>query len=138
MPFQLIQFIHPRLPEAGISTSPIVIDEKPELVKKMVRCILRGSELARLNKEEALDSILRHNPHINREMASIAWDEVHTEWGPVLEMEAYRRKVDIYTREWNLPTKPVAAYYNFRFLKEALEELGLLRSWDSAMDSAAN
>lgn len=126
------------LPEAGFSTSPVVIDEKPEIVKGMVRSILRGAELARRNKEETLDSILRHNPHINREMASIAWDEVHDEWGPVLEMEAYRRKVDIYTREWNLPPKPVEAYYNFKFLKEALEELGLLRSWDPAMDSVTD
>ena len=123
------------LPEAGFTTSPIVIKEKPQLVKGMVRSILRGAELARLNKAEALDSIMRHNPHVDKEMASIAWDEVHQDWGPVLDMEAYQRKVDIYTREWDLPSKPVSTYYNFKFLKEALQEFGLLRSWDPAMDA---
>lgn len=122
------------LPEAGFSTSPVVIAEKPLVVKGMVRSILRGAELARLSREETIDSISRHNPYINREMASIAWDEIHEEWGPVLDMEAYQRKVDIYTREWKLPPKPVDAYYNFSFLKEALKELRLLRSWDPRMD----
>lgn len=125
------------LPEAGFSTSPVVIAEKPQVVKGMVRSILRGAEIARLSKEETLDSILRHNHFINREMGGIAWDEIHNEWGPVLDMESYRRKVEIYTREWKLPPKPVEAYYNFRFLKEALEELHLLRSWEPAMDVAA-
>ena len=125
------------LPEAGFSTSPLVIAKKPEVVKGMVRSILRGAELARLSREETIDSILRHNPLITREMASIAWDEIHAEWGPVLDMEAYRRKVDIYTREWKLPPKPVGAYYNFRFMKEALQELRLLRSWNPEMDAAA-
>jgi hypothetical protein len=45
--------------------------------------------------------------------------------------------VDIYTREWKLPPKPVGAYYNFRFMKEALQELRLLRSWNPEMDAAA-
>lgn len=124
------------LPEAGLSTSPVVIAEKPELVKKMVRATLRGGEFARLNKEETVDCILRHNTHVNREMASIAWDEDHNDWGPVLDIEAYRRKVKFYSDEWNLPPKPVEAYYNFQFLKEALEELGLLRSWEPAMSTA--
>jgi len=126
------------LPEAGFSTSPLVIAQKPEVVKGMVRSILRGAELARLSREETIDSIQRHNPFINREMASLAWDEIHGEWGPVLDMEAYRRKVDIYTREWKLPPKPVGAYYDFRFLKEALHELRLLRSWNPEMDAAAS
>ena len=69
-------------------------------------------------------------------MASLAYDEVHREWGPVLDYEAYQRKVDIYTKEWNLPQKPVIAYYNFKYLKEALNELGMLHSWDAKMDLA--
>jgi hypothetical protein len=52
----------------------------------------------------------------------------------VLDVEAYQRKVDIYTSEWNLPKKPVSDYYNFKYLKEALDELGMLRSWDPRMD----
>jgi hypothetical protein len=103
----------------------------------MVRSILRGAEIARLSREETLDSILRHNPLITREMAGMAYDEIHNEWGPVLDREAYQRKVDIYTKEWNLPPKPVEAYYDFRFLKTALDELRLLRSWDSSMHVAA-
>jgi ABC-type nitrate/sulfonate/bicarbonate transport system substrate-binding protein len=123
------------LPEAGFSTSPAVIAEKPQVVKGMVKSILRGTEIARLSKEETLDSIMRHNHYITREMASTAYDAIHKEWGPVLDMEAYQRKVDIYTREWKLPPKPVSGYYNFRYLKEALDELGMLRSWDKAMDN---
>jgi ABC-type nitrate/sulfonate/bicarbonate transport system substrate-binding protein len=124
------------LPEAGLSTTPIVIEEKPELVKAMVRATLRGGEFARLNKEETIDCILRHQIHINRDLATVAWEEDHNDWGPVLEMSAYQRKVDIYTREWELPSKPVETYYNFKFLKEALDELQLLRSWDPAMDTS--
>jgi hypothetical protein len=52
-------------------------------------------------------------------------------------MQAHQRKVDIYTREWGLPQKPVSTYYTFRFLREALDELGLLRSWDPALDAAS-
>jgi len=51
-------------------------------------------------------------------------------------MAAYQRKTDIYTREWNLPVQPVSKYYNFSFLKEACQELGLLRNWDASMDAA--
>ena len=125
------------LPEAGLSTSPVVIEEKPELVKGMVRATLRGAEFGRQNREETIDCILRHNVHITRDMASLAWDQDHEDWGPVLDMQAHQRKVDIYTREWNLPKKPVSTYYTFRFLREALDELGLLRSWDPALDAAS-
>lgn len=123
------------LPEAGLSTTRDVIEEKPEVVKAMVRATLRGAEFARLNREETVDCILRHNTNITREMASEAWDEDHGDWGPVLGMDAYRRKVELYTREWSLPPRPVTAYYDFRFLKQALDELGLLRCWDPAMDA---
>ena len=39
------------------------------------------------------------------------------------EFEAYQRKVDICTNEWHLPKKPVSDYYNFKYLKEALDEV---------------
>jgi NitT/TauT family transport system substrate-binding protein len=122
------------IPEAGFSTSPAVIAEKPVVVKRMVRAILRGTAVARVSKEETLDSILRHNHYITRELATLAYDEVHKEWGPVLDYEAYQRKVDFYTSEWKLPKKPVSDYYNFKYLKQALDELGMLRSWDPRMD----
>jgi NitT/TauT family transport system substrate-binding protein len=122
------------IPEAGFSTSPAVIAEKPFVVKGMVRALLRGVMIAKYSKEETLDSILRHNHFINRELANLAYEEVHKEWGPVLDLEAYQRKVDFYTKEWNLPKKPVSDYYNFKYLKEVLDELDMLRSWDPRMD----
>jgi len=100
----------------------------------MVRALLRGVMIAKYSKEETLDSILRHNQFINRELASLAYEEVHKEWGPVLDLDAYQRKVDFYTKEWNLPTKPVSDYYNFKYLKEVLDELDMLRSWDPRLD----
>ena len=42
--------------------------------------------IAKYSKEETLDSILRHNQFINRELASLAYEEVHKEWGPVLDL----------------------------------------------------
>ena len=125
------------LPEAGLSTTPVVIQEHPELVLAMVRATLRGAEFARLYKQETIDCILRHNTHITRELADIAWDEDHNDWGPLLDRQAYQRKVDIYTREWGLPEHPVETYYDFHFLKQALEELCLLRSWDPSLDAGA-
>ena len=125
------------LPEAGLSTTPVVIDEKPDLVLGMVRATLRGGEFARLNKEETIDSILRHNIHITRDLADVAWEEDHNDWGPLLDPAAYQRKVDIYTFEWNLPENPVSTYYDFHFLKQACEELGLLRSWDPTLEDTA-
>jgi hypothetical protein len=80
--------------------------------------------------------VLRHQVHVSHELAEIAWEEDHNDWGPVLDISAYERKVAIYTREWNLPEYPVAKYYRFDFLKQALDELKLLRSWDSALDAA--
>jgi len=97
---------------------------------------LRGGEFARMNHDETIDCILRHQVHISRDLAELAWEEDHLDWGPLLDMSAYERKNEIYTREWNLPKQPVSTYYNFSFLKEACKELGLLRSWDSAMDAA--
>ena len=70
-----------------------------------------------MNREETIDCILRHNLHITRDLAGLAWDQDHEDWGPVLDMAAYQRKVDIYTREWRLPPRPVEAYYDFRFLQ---------------------
>jgi len=113
-----------------------VIREKPELVKAMVRAELRGAEFARMNREETIDCILRHQIHISRDLAELAWEEDHNDWGPVLDMSAYERKVKIYTDEWKLPKEPVSTYYNFSFLREALDELGLLRGWDPAMNAA--
>jgi hypothetical protein len=123
------------LPEAGLSTTIDVIEQRPELVLAMVRATLRGAEFARLNRNETIDCILRHQIHVSHELAEIAWDEDHNDWGPVLDMSAYERKVEIYTREWNLPDYPVAKYYRFDFLKQALRELKLLRSWDPALDA---
>jgi hypothetical protein len=68
------------IPEAGFSTSPAVIAEKPFVVKGMIRALLRGVMVARHSKQETLDSILRHNHFINRELANIAYEEVHKEW----------------------------------------------------------
>lgn len=124
------------LPEAGVGTTPQVIDEHPGVVKGVVRAVLRGAEFARVNREETLDSILRHNTHVDRDMAGTIWDSVHDDWGPVLDLDAYRRKAEIYSREWHLPARPLSAYYNFAFLKQALEELRLLRAWDPQMDAA--
>jgi ABC-type nitrate/sulfonate/bicarbonate transport system substrate-binding protein len=124
------------LPEAGLSTTPVVIEEKPDLVLAMVRATLRGGEFGRQNREETIDCVLRHNVHITRELAEIAWDEDHNDWGPLLDIDAYQRKVDIYTFEWNLPKHPVSTYYDFRFLKQACGELGLLRSWSAALDAS--
>jgi ABC-type nitrate/sulfonate/bicarbonate transport system substrate-binding protein len=122
------------LPEAGLSTTIDVIEQKPELVLAMVRATLRGAEFARLNREETVDCILRHQTHVSREMAAIAWEQDHNDWGPVLDISAYERKVRIYTSEWNLPEHSVAKYYRFDFLKQALDELKLLRSWNPALD----
>jgi ABC-type nitrate/sulfonate/bicarbonate transport system substrate-binding protein len=124
------------LPEAGLSTTIDVIEHKPELVLAMVRATLRGAEFARLNREETVDCILRHQIHVSRELAGIAWEQDHNDWGPVLDIRAYERKVAIYAREWNLPEYSVAKYYRFDFLKQALEELKLLRSWDPALDAS--
>jgi ABC-type nitrate/sulfonate/bicarbonate transport system substrate-binding protein len=124
------------LPEAGLSTTTDVIEEKPELVLGMVRATLRGAEFARLNRQETIDCVLRHQVHISRELAEIAWEDDHNDWGPVLDIRAYERKVAIYTREWSLPKYPVAKYYRFEFLKQALGELKLLRSWDAAFDAS--
>jgi hypothetical protein len=124
------------LPEAGLSTTIDVIVRKPELVLAMVRATLRGAEFARLNRAETIDCVLRHQIHVSHELAEIAWDEDHNDWGPVLEITAYERKVAIYSREWSLPKYPVAKYYRFDFLRQALSELKLLRSWDPAFDAA--
>ena len=124
------------LPEAGLSTTIDVIERTPELVLAMVRGTLRGAEFARLNREETIDCVLRHQVHVSHELAETAWEEDHNDWGPVLDIGAYERKVEIYTREWNLPEYPVAKYYRFDFLQQALGELKLLRSWDPAFDVA--
>ena len=102
----------------------------------IVRATLRGAEFARQNRAETVDCVLRHQIHASRELAEIAWEEDHNDWGPVLDIGAYEHKVAIYSREWNLPKHPVAKYYRFDFLKQALSELKLLRSWDPALDAA--
>ena len=72
------------------------------MVKGMIRALLRGVMVARHSKQETLDSILRHNHFINRELATLAYDEVHREWGPVLDWKRINARW-ISTPEWNLP-----------------------------------
>jgi ABC-type nitrate/sulfonate/bicarbonate transport system substrate-binding protein len=124
------------LPEAGIGTSPEVIERHPDVVRGMVRAVLRGVEFARQNREETLDCVLRHDPRMTRERAAEVWTICHDDWVPPTTPGPYERKVEIYTREWNLPPRPIHAYYNFTFLKEAMHDLRLLRSWDPALDAA--
>jgi ABC-type nitrate/sulfonate/bicarbonate transport system substrate-binding protein len=123
------------MPEAGLGTTPEAIARHPDVVQGMVRAALRGAEFARMNREETLDAVLRHNIHVDRALAGQLWDMLHNDWGPVTDLAAYQRKVDLYEAEWNLPKAPLSTYYDFRFLKHAMDDLRLLRTWDPKMDT---
>lgn len=126
------------LPEAGIGTTADVIEQRPEVVSGVVRAVVRGAEFARLNREETLDCITRHNTRVTRNVAAALWIETHNDWVPLTEIGPYQKKVEIYTREWDLPPRPVHAYYTFSFLKDALRDLRLLRTWDPALDATSD
>lgn len=114
-----------RWPEDGLSTTKEVIRERPDLVKKAVRAAIKAADFARKNKEATVQAMLKHNRFVEREVAEECWDYLKDDWGPVTDLDAFRQKIEAYTLEWKLPSLPFEQYYELRFVREALEELGL-------------
>lgn len=112
----------------GLATTRKVITERPDVVKRVVRALIKGSEFARMNKEETLSIISRHTIYVDRDTLSGCYDEIHNDWYVTADEELYRKTIDIYSREYKLSPRPIEAYYELRFVREALEELRLSRA----------
>ncbi|MBI2985161.1 MAG: ABC transporter substrate-binding protein [Deltaproteobacteria bacterium] len=116
-------------PDDGLVTTRDVIEKHPDVCKAVVRALMRGTEFVRMNKEETLDVFLRHNTFVDRDTAAACYDVIHNDWCVCTDMSLYRKKIEYYCKEYGLEPKPFDSYYEMRFVREALEELKLLRSW---------
>lgn len=112
----------------GVTTTPRVIEERPEVVKAMVRGLIRGTEFARLNREETVDTILRHVTYVDRDTAAGCYDVLRDQWIVPLDDEPYIRHVDLYHKEYNVKEpRPWQSYFDHRFVREAMAEMQLVR-----------
>lgn len=114
-------------PSAGLSTSPGIIKERPDVVKRVVRALIRGTEFVRLNKEETLDIVQRHIPFADRDTLSSCYDSIHHDWYVVGDEGPYAAMAEIYKANYGLKHQPLENYIVLSFVREALEELRLIR-----------
>lgn len=114
-------------PEDGLSTSPRIIKERPDVVKGVVRALIRGTEFVRLNKEETLDILQRHIIYADRDTLSYCYDSIHQQFYVISDEEPYEDMARLYEELYGLDHKPLVNYFNFTFVREALEELRLFR-----------
>ncbi len=109
----------------GLCTTRKVITENPDIVKRVARALIKGCEFIRMNKEETLDVVSKHCIYVDRDTLSGCYDEIRNQFYVTADEELYRKKIDVYTREYKLSPGPIEKYYELRFVREALEELRL-------------
>lgn len=114
-------------PTGGASTSPRMIRERPDVVKRVVRALIRGTEFARLNKEETLDIGQRRIIYTDRDTLGTCYDSIHQQWFVIADEEPYKRMAGLLEEDYGLTHRPVENYVNLTFVREALEELRLFR-----------
>src|SRR5262245_17281567 len=66
-------------PEGCLATSQKLIDERPELIQKVVNAVVAATEFARDNKPEALEIAMRHVGYLGKEEVEGNYD-VLREW----------------------------------------------------------
>lgn len=125
-------------PSVGLSTSPRIIKERPDVVKRVVRALVKGTEFARLNKEETLDIVQRHIPYADRDTLSSCYSSIHRDWYVVEEEGPYRAMAELYEANYGLKHQPLESYINLSFVKEALEELRLFRPFIKSQTGASS
>ena len=62
-----------------------MIQEKPEVVRKVVKVYVQALEYVKKNREEAIQTILRNVPYLDNEGATGSCDVLRDLWSPTLE-----------------------------------------------------
>ncbi|MBI2087829.1 MAG: ABC transporter substrate-binding protein [Deltaproteobacteria bacterium] len=108
----------------GLAASGKTVRENPQLVKKMVRAIVRGVIHTRDYPEDAIQVMVKHL-RMEREAASDAYQMIRDSLNPVptekgVELMAQWQAVALGTK----PKRKAVEYMDLRFVNEAMVELG--------------
>jgi NitT/TauT family transport system substrate-binding protein len=109
----------------GLATTKKVVAERPDVVKRMIRALIKGTEFVRLNKEETLDIVGRNCLYVDRDTISGCYDAIRDQYYVTAEEALYEKAAEVFSKEFGLPRRPIETYYDLRFVKEALTELRL-------------
>jgi NitT/TauT family transport system substrate-binding protein len=105
----------------GLATSGAVIKAKPDVVKSMVRAVVKGVFYARENREESVAFIVKKSK-VDRAMAEEAYDLIRRSFSPVPTEEGVRLAAQFEIGNYEEKVPP-SQYMDLRFLNEVLKEL---------------
>jgi len=109
---------------SGLAASGKTIKEQPQLVRRMVRAIVRGVLHARASREDAVQTMVKHW-RMERDVAADAYDLVKEALNPVptekgVELMAQWQAIALNVK----PKRPAREYMDLKFVNEAVAELG--------------
>ena len=112
-------------PMGGLATQKKVVKEHPDIIKRVVRALIKGTEFVRLNREETLDIIARNCIYVDRDTISGCYDEIRDQYYVTTDEVLYQKAVEVFSREYGIAPLPIETYYDLTFVREALIELRL-------------
>jgi NitT/TauT family transport system substrate-binding protein len=79
----------------GIAATPQMIEEKPEIVSRVVKVYLKAIDFIKANREESVRIILKEVPYLDYEGASGNYDVLHDLWSPLLERPGVEHMAEV-------------------------------------------
>jgi NitT/TauT family transport system substrate-binding protein len=105
----------------GLATSGTTIKTKPEIVKKVVRAVVKGVYHTRDNREDAVAVIMKKYK-ADRAMAEESYDLIRKSFSPVPTEEGVRLSAELELGKFEEKVPP-SQYMDLHFLNEVLKEL---------------
>jgi NitT/TauT family transport system substrate-binding protein len=105
----------------GLATSGATIKKQPEMVKKVVRAIVKGVFYARENRDESV-KIIMSKYKTDKPMAEEAYDLIRKSFSPVPTEEGLRLSAQLELGKYEEKVPP-SQYMDLHFLNEVLKEL---------------
>lgn len=112
-----------------------VLERKPEQLKRFTIAIVKASRYLAKGEQIWVDAMARRRPDVNRRDLGELWQLYKTSWAVngQMNLTEYQQTADFLYRtpdfEW-IPRIRVSDWTDSRFLKAALEEIGIYRKFD--------
>ena len=105
----------------GLATSGMTIKTKPEIVKKVVRALVKGVYYTRENRQESIAVIMKKYK-ADKAMAEEAYDLIRRSFSPIPTEEGVRLSAQLELGKFEEKVPP-SQYMDLHFLNEVLQEL---------------
>jgi len=105
----------------GLASSGTLIKTKPEIVKKVVRALVKGVYFTRENREESIAVIMKKYK-VDKAMAEESYDLIRKSFSPVPTEEGVRLSAQLELGKFEEKVPP-SQYMDLHFLNEVLKEL---------------